>query len=301
MYKFLKNLIPVIFLIFAVSCSKGSPERLVFIALDGISIEGLQAAKTPFIDELMHEGAYSLKTRVVMPSITLPNWTSHLTGSGPEQHGVTDNGWEIDNYVLPPVDKDSKGYYPSIFKILKDQVPDVRTAFYYNWTNLIYPYNQDYMDEVSYQGNDEYIENFQGAFEFIRKNKEHPTFVFLYTVHTDENGHAHGWMSPEYIASIEEVDGEIGRLVSKMKEAGLYDNTHFIFTSDHGGVNKGHGGVSTTEMEVPWSLTGPGVIRNHEMKGPNNTVNSAFVVAHLFNCQTPESWTGKMIPSIFGK
>lgn len=301
MRKIIGNIILALFIVFQSAYPKSNPERIVFIALDGISIEGLQKARTPNIDRIMHEGSYSLKTRVVMPSVTLPNWTSHLTGSGPEQHGVTDNGWTIDKHVLPAVEKDDKGYYPSVFKILKDQVRGMQIGFFYNWENLIYPYNRSYLDEVSFLEDDAYTGNFDRAFEFIRKNREKPTFVFLYTVHTDANGHSHGWMSPEYIRSIEEADTEIGRLIAKMEAEGIYNGTYFIFTSDHGGVNKGHGGVTPAEMEVPWSLTGPRVIKNREITTPNNTVNSAFVIAHIFRCKTPECWTGRMIPSLFGK
>lgn len=70
----------------------------------------------------MAEGILSLNTRNVMPSVTLPNWTSHLTGSGPEQHGVVGNDWVISKHVLPAIETDAKGYYPSVFKVLKDQV-----------------------------------------------------------------------------------------------------------------------------------------------------------------------------------
>ena len=87
----------------------------------------------------MAEGSLSLDTRVVMPSVTLPNWTSHLCGSGPEQHGVVDNSWEISKFVLPAIETDSKGYYPSVFKVLKEALPQAKTAFYYNWINLFYP------------------------------------------------------------------------------------------------------------------------------------------------------------------
>lgn len=71
--------------------SAKKPVRVVAIALDGICIEGLKKAKTPNLDKLLSEGVVSWQTRNVMPSVTLPNWTNHLTSSGPEQHGVTDN------------------------------------------------------------------------------------------------------------------------------------------------------------------------------------------------------------------
>ena len=65
--------------------------RIVLIGLDGISVEGYNTASHPNLDQLFGEGVVSLNTRNVMPSVTLPNWTSHLTGSGPEQHGVISN------------------------------------------------------------------------------------------------------------------------------------------------------------------------------------------------------------------
>ena len=43
-----------------------------------LKAEGFKAANT-YLDRLLAEGTYSLTTRPVMPSVTLPNWTSHLT------------------------------------------------------------------------------------------------------------------------------------------------------------------------------------------------------------------------------
>lgn len=63
-----------------------------------------------------------------MPSVTLPNWKSHLTGSGPEEHGIVNNSWTIDKHELMPLDTDAEGYYPSIFKLLKEQVPNIKTG-----------------------------------------------------------------------------------------------------------------------------------------------------------------------------
>lgn len=48
-------------------------KRALMISLDGICVEGFQKAHAPHLRELMSEGAFSLDTRIVMPSITLPN------------------------------------------------------------------------------------------------------------------------------------------------------------------------------------------------------------------------------------
>ncbi|MCM4152736.1 nucleotide pyrophosphatase [Arenibacter sp. N53] len=276
-------------------------KRVVVIGLDGISVDGYNTAKHPNLDALMADGVLSLNTRNVMPSVTLPNWTSHLTGSGPEQHGVLSNGWELDKVILPAVETDSEGYYPSIFKILKEGVPNVKTAFYYNWAELINSFNPRYLDVVSFEENDGYQNNYGRALDFIKRNKSNPTMVFLYSVHTDHAGHNHGWMSPEYITSIEEVDVHIGEFINKLKEEGLYEDTHFMFFTDHGGVpESGHGGITRQELEVPWAITGPGISKGRRLKEPNNSVNTAMTISHLFGCRNvPLSWTGEVPMSIF--
>ncbi len=274
-------------------------KRVVLISLDGICVAGFQQAKTPNLDALLSQGALSVDTRVVMPSFTLPNWTSHLTGSGPELHGVVNNSWTLSKHKLPAIETDADGYYPSVFKVLKDANPRIKTAFYYNWLNLIYPYNQKYLDEVSFLKKDAYLANYEKAFNFLVNNREDPTLVFLYSVHTDHAGHKHKWMSPEYIRSIEEADVEIGKFIDKMKQEDLYDDAHFMFLTDHGGIGYGHGGVSTDEMIVPWGITGPGIVKGLKITEPNNTVNTAAVILHLFKVKQPLSWVGEIPKSIF--
>ncbi|EGF50374.1 alkaline phosphatase family protein [Bacteroides fluxus] len=152
-------------------------KRVVLISLDGISVAGFRQANTPRLDELLAQGVLSLQTRVVMPSVTLPNWTSHLTGSGPEQHGVVNNNWTLADFKLPAVTTDSDGYYPSVFTLLKEKNPNIKTAFYYNWLNLIYPYNRKYLDEVSFLEEDAYIPNYEKAFNFLVENRNSPTMA----------------------------------------------------------------------------------------------------------------------------
>lgn len=278
--------------------SRSKAKRVVLISLDGISVPGFKEANTPNLDALLAEGSLSLSTRVVMPSVTLPNWTSHLTGSGPEQHGVVDNGWQIDKKKFPAVEADEKGYYPSVFEVMKKNVPECKIAFYYNWVNLIYPYNNKYFDEVSFLENDGYIDNYEKAFNFILNNKDFPTLVFLYSVHTDHAGHSHKWMSDEYIKSIEDADVQIGMFLDKMKKEGLYEDTYFFFLSDHGGIEYGHGGVSVDEMIVPWGIVGPKV-KKGIIDEPNNTVNTASTILYLFDVKQPLSWTGEVVKSVF--
>lgn len=302
-YKIIVSLFSLCLWLTLFSCSNTTTnnKRVVIIGLDGISVEGFQKSKHPNLDTLMSDGILSLNTRCVMPSVTLPNWTSHLTSGGPEQHGVTSNSWKIDDQKFPPIEKDSLGYYPSIFKVLKEQIPNVKTAYYYNWADLINSINKEYIDELNFEEDDGYIENYNNAYNFIAKNKSNPSLIFLYSVHTDHAGHNYKWMSPEYISSIEEVDVEIGKFIEKLKSTGLYDDTNFLLITDHGGTREsGHGGLSVEEMEVPWGITGPGIVSGKILSEPNSNANTAKVISTLFGCEeTPKSWIGKVPSSIF--
>ena len=155
------------------------------------------------------------------------------------------------------------------------------------------------MDEVSYLKDDAYIPNYEKAFDFIVRNQKSPTLVFLYSVHTDHAGHTHKWMSPEYIQSIEEADIQIGTFIKKMKKEGLYEDTYFMFLSDHGGINYGHGGLTVDEMIVPWGIVGPGIKKGLKLEEPNNTVNTAATILNLFKVKKPLPWTGEVPMSIF--
>ncbi|RYG20867.1 MAG: nucleotide pyrophosphatase [Chitinophagaceae bacterium] len=280
-------------LISSVAIAQKKPSRVLIIGLDGLSTEGFKAAKHPNLDKMIAEGMLSLTTRPVMPSVTMPNWTSHLTGSGPEEHGVTSNDWTVAKHTLTPIAVDQEGYYPSIFTLLKEKVNEVKTAYYYNWKELINAMNPKYLDEVSFEENDGYRTNYGKAYDFMVKNQTKPTLVFLYSVHTDHAGHSYGWMSDPYIKAIEEADVAIGELLDKFRAAGLYKDTHFLLITDHGGIKKGHGGVSMNEMQVPWAIAGPQIKKRELITVPMSNKNTSQVLAKIFGVkELPDYWSG---------
>lgn len=278
--------------------AQNKPTQILLISLDGISTYGLQTAKTPHIDQLLSEGCYTYTLRNVIPSMTLPNWTSLLCGSGPERHGVINNSWTTTSYSLAAVERDQDGYYPSIFKVLKEQIPGIKTSFYYNWSSLINAFNPAYIDELKFLANDTYVENFNRSFEFMKENRNSPFLTFMYDVHTDHAGHSHGWKSDNYITSIEEADTQIGILLSKLKAEGMYEDMYIFFLTDHGGTGTGHGGYTADEMSIPWGLVGQG-IKVGELKEQNFNVNTASLIAHLFGAKQPGIWSGQPVDFVF--
>ena len=270
-------------------------KRVILIGIDGMGTDGFQKAKTPNLDELVRRGAISLSTRAVMPTVSGPNWSSHLLGAGPEQHGITANGWTVDNYSVEATKKDEDGYFTSVFTLISEQLPNTKTCFFYDWDALANFYNLKYIDKAEFSENFE--ETFKKATPWIIENK--PGFSFIYIGHPDEVGHKHQWGSPQYIEALEDVDKALGEFFTSLKNANMFEDSHFIVVTDHGGVKYGHGGLSMAEIEIPWIISGPGVIRNKMIEQPNDVFNTASTIAYLLNLDQPYEWVGRPVRGAF--
>lgn len=254
-----------------------------------MGVDGFQKAKTPNLDALASNGAISLKTRAVMPTVSGPNWSSHLLGAGPEQHGITSNGYTVDNYSVEATIKDEDGFFPSIFSLIDEQIPDAKTCFYYDWDALANYFNVSKIDQVEFSKTFE--QTFEKATPWILEND--PLFSFIYIGHPDEVGHEYKWGSRQYIKAIEDVDKALGRFLASLKTENMFDDTHFIIVSDHGGVKNGHGGLSMAEIEIPWIISGPGILKDKIIEQSNNVYNTASTIAYLLEIDQPYDWIGR--------
>lgn len=289
----------LIYILFALlictNCSSDNPgipsKRIILIGIDGVGLDGFQKAKTPNLDGLVSRGAISLSTRAVMPTVSGPNWSSHLLGAGPEQHGITSNGWTVNNYAIEATVKDEDGYFTSVFNLVNKQLPNAQTCFFYDWDALANFYNLNKINQVAYSKT--YKETFEKATPWIIKNN--PIFSFIYIGHPDEVGHEHEWGSIQYIKALEDVDKALGAFFRALKNANMFDETHIIVVTDHGGVKHGHGGLSMAEIEIPWIIAGPGIVQNKLIEQPNDVFNTAATIAYLLDLDIPHEWIGRPV------
>lgn len=70
---------------------------------------------------------------------------------------------------------------------------------------------------------------FEGPKEKVEKYKDYPIPEDL--THLKGN---YNEQYPDYLAAIESLDDNLGRLIDTLKKKGIYDNTTIIYTSDHG-------------------------------------------------------------------
>lgn len=72
------------------------------------------------------------------------------------------------------------------------------------------------------------------ALELLEKYKDKPFFFFIHFASVDHNGHRFGENSAEYNNALISNDEWTGKIIAKLKELGLYDQTLVYVTADHG-------------------------------------------------------------------
>lgn len=110
----------------------------------------------------------------------------------------------------------------------------------------------------------------------------------------------------KYDAFLANIDMEIGRLVSKLKEHGVLEHTYFIITSDHGemferGTN-GHftGLLYEPVIKIPLLILVPGKQERRDFLAPTNNIDLMPTILNLAGVKMPASSEGNLLPGLGG-
>lgn len=235
-------------------------------------------ADTPNMKRLIANGLHTLEARSVTPSVTLPCHTSIFRGVDVPRHGITTNVFQP---LARPV--------PSLFDVAKRS--GMRTGMFFNWGEL-----RDIADagsfDVSFLDSD--CHSAEGdariAGEAARQlGRDRFDLVFVYLGWTDECGHLHGWMSPEYLEAVSAADRCIGKVLDALPA-----QAHVILLSDHGGHERTHGTERAEDMTVPFVLHGPGVDHGQIME-PVRIFDTCPTAAALMGLSKAREWEGRAV------
>jgi predicted AlkP superfamily pyrophosphatase or phosphodiesterase len=266
-------------------------QTVVLFSVDGMRPDGMQRADTPTMDRLMAHGASTLTAQTVMPSVTLPCHTSMFRGVTPERHGITDNVWVP---MARPV--------PSIIDLVA--LSNRAATSFYCWEplrDLSMAGALDYSYYINYGTNDGVdIDHAVAAAAAGYLTRKRPAFMFVYLGVTDEVGHRHGWMSPEYLDAIAVADRAIQVVIDALEQADYLSSTTLIVQSDHGGHDQTHGTTMPEDMTIPWLISGPGIRRGHAIQQQVHITDTAATIAQLLGIAQHRDWTGKPVQEAFG-
>ncbi|WP_304198028.1 alkaline phosphatase [Phocaeicola plebeius] len=280
-----------------VMASNWKAGHVVMIAFDGWGAYSVPKAEIPNIRQLMSEGCYTLKKRSVLPSSSAINWASMFNGAGTEIHGYTE--WNSQTPEIPSRVVNKHGVFPTIYSLLDEQCPLAETGCLAEWEGIKYLIDSLAVDywglSVNYEEQPQRL--CEMAEEYIKSKK--PIFVSICFDQLDHVGHADGHDTPSYYNKLNELDAYVGRIIKVLKEIGIYDDTVIIVTADHGGINKGHGGKTLQEMEVPFIISGKNIRSGGEFKESMMQFDTAATIAYALGLKQPQVWIGRPMVQVF--
>ncbi|HEV7694265.1 MAG TPA: sulfatase [Hyphomonadaceae bacterium] len=278
---------------------------------------------TPNLDRMAREGA-RLTTFFASANICTPSRAGLLTGRYPIRTGLA---WQV---IQPD---DTRGLSLSETTIAEALKPDYATALVGKWHlghiapfwpptghgfDLFFglPYSHDmkplalYDAEPGVELTKEDVDPprlterfFQRGLKFIDDNAQRPFFLMLALtaphVPLDPNpAHAGHSKAAEYGDVVEEIDANVGRLLAKLKQLNIDNDTLVIVTSDNGpwfegstaGLRERKGGAAWDGgYRVPFIARQPGRI-------PSGLVSNAMTM-NIDLLPTLMSWTNGPLPA----
>ncbi|MDU8886981.1 alkaline phosphatase [Yeosuana sp. MJ-SS3] len=266
-------------------------KHVILIGSDGFGAYAFNKAKVPNLRKLMQEGSYSLEARCVLPSSSAVNWASMIMGSGPELHGYTE--WGSKTPELPSRIIGKGNIYPTIFSLIEEQLPEAKKGVVYTWGGIGYLFEKSMVD-IDYNGKTD-VDTAKKALKFIVDEK--PALTFIHFDEPDGAGHNIGHDTPEYYEAVEKIDSLVGIIITTLEKNNLMDDTAIIFSSDHGGIGKGHGGKTLEEVEIPWILCCKNIPKKGKLNSSIVTYDTAATIAQILGIEQPQYWTGRSVLS----
>lgn len=272
------------------------PRHVVLIGIDGLTKRALGLGNTPVLDVLAGEGAQASAARALAPTMSAPNWASHLMGGGPKQHRIRGNEWRPEHWDNLSLCGWPEGAgWPSIFDVVEAQRPKAGSAVFYDWVGIGRMVRRGDADMRMFLNREDLTA--WAARRHLRRSA--PLFTFIHFDHVDAAGHSHGFDTWQYHQAVAEADRLVGTLKDTLEEVGLLDETLLMIISDHGGRGRFHGGADPRETAVPWILWGKGVKPMHLIDGDITVQDTAPTLAHAMGLKVPGCWTGRAATPAF--
>jgi len=249
-------------------------KHLVFIGLDGWGGAYVNDANMPTVKHMMSNGAWTLDVWGVLPVKSWPNWTSLFCGAPPKERNRED--------------------FPSIFTLVKNNEQTKKSAFFYEWTEFQKICPNDAVEKQEILSD---VKSAKKIAAYITEQK--PVFTAIVFNEPDAVGHAKRWGSANYYAKLAEMDALIAIIEQAVKDAGIYDNTVFMLSADHGGSGYGHESNSVKRRKTPLIVFGSGIKEGYAITSPVNIYDIAPTMAALLGMDIPPEWTGRIVYEIF--
>ena len=253
----------------AVSGERARTPKVLMIGIDGCRPDALLGAGAPAIEALIAEGTISVEAQTGARTSSGPSWSSLLTGTWADKHGVTDNSFDGNRF----------GQYPHLFRRIEEVRPELFTASFAHWS----PIDEHIVTDADISlGCETAVEVRREAVQLL--TQDDPDIVFLHFDDVDGAGHANGYSidEPEYLEAIRQTGREIGLVLDAMRARPTYAEEDWLVlvTTDHGGTD-GHGRDIPEHRTIFFIVSGPSASRGTMEPAPGIVDGAATALAHL--------------------
>jgi len=220
------------------SAVAAAERTVVLVMFDGFAPAMAEATRTPNLDRIKQEGAWSRHLVPVYPTMSLPNHTSFVTGCWPARHGIVQNAFYDPKRGRFPdlADADWMTGCESVWQAAERQ--GVRTAafnFWNRWSlskgplathaNEMQPWEELPSDE----------EILGRAIKLLNSSDaKRPRLIALYFRGPDHEAHVHGVTSPQALAEVRKADAIVGKLMASLKALPEGREGALVIGTDHG-------------------------------------------------------------------
>lgn len=272
--------------------------RVLLVSWDGAKPSVLkallEAGDLPNLNSLMESGAWTLRARIVGPTLTLPSHATMVTGFPASVHGVT---WNKSSPERGAVQAET------IFDLCRRA--GQQSALVYGKEKFLHLVRPGAPGEAVFIEGD-VAEVTEAGAAFLRRGSF--ALVMVHFARPDEAGHDFGWgndakgdpASREYHDALAACDTGLGRLLGAVRETG-WERTLVIVTADHGGHDDTHGTDDPQDVLVPWVAGGGLASRLGELTGGVNSTDTAPTVLDALGIPIPVGMAGRPVPCLRGE
>lgn len=262
-------------------------QRVVIIGIDGAG-HNFNKSNTPHIMEIFKDYAYTEEALSANPTISAQSWGSLLTGVIPTIHQFTNTSIrEKQNQIYQQ--------YPSIFMKTRQYYPEAELASFCNWEPINHGIVESHIDVYKeHSSNDDDLAE---KIIYYLEEKD-PKLLFVQFDSVDEAGHEYGYQSEEYFAALKNLDFNINAIFNKLEKLQRLENTLFIVTTDHGGLNQSHGGYSDYEKYIFFGARNKNILKTDNLQ--NLYIRDIpSIVAHHLGFEADSAWDSYIPKNLF--
>lgn len=220
--------------------SNRSPEHVILLDWDGFDPDYLDLASTPNLDALVGQGSLATASST-FHTVSNPARASMVTGAYPQVHGNA--AYYYDPALGRAVGQERVIATETIAEALTAEGRTVAAVQWYLVEDRGTAYGDP--DHLYVQPGGTFGDRVDVAIDIMRGRPvdsngssvivdEVPDLLAVYTDQPDALGHAEGAESPRLPALVAELDFHLGRLVQATKDLGIFDDTTWLLTADHG-------------------------------------------------------------------